>query len=85
MSIFYMMVEARLLPENEESKELGGAYINCWIKSKDEPSAKRIVSEYVFDEGWEIIDIEKSSVVTREIFWRNLIHLIASIRPSIME
>lgn len=68
MNIYYLMVEARPLPENEESKEFGGAYINCWIKSKDETSAKSKVSEYVFDEGWEIIDIEDFFIVTREIY-----------------
>jgi len=68
MSIYYLMMEAKPLPDNEECKELGGAFINCWVNSGDETSAMNKVTEYVSTEGWQIINIEDFFVVTREMY-----------------
>jgi hypothetical protein len=43
MGIYYLLLEGKPYINNEESKEVAGAYINCWVKAKDTTTAKDTV------------------------------------------
>jgi len=47
MDIFYLLLEGKPCINNEESKEVAGAYINCWVKAKDETTAKDKAMKYI--------------------------------------
>ena len=66
MSIYYLMVEARPCADNDESKEFEGAFINCWVKAKDQRSAIDSAKNYIDSEGWETIRIEEVGLSCRD-------------------
>lgn len=66
MNIYYIFIEAKPLLNNEESKEFAGAYINCWVNTKDEATAKEKAIEYVYDQGWEVLNIEEIFITNKE-------------------
>jgi hypothetical protein len=66
MSIYYILLEGKPLPNNKESEECAGAFINCWVNSKDKATAKKKAIEYVYDQGWQVLNIEEISIVDRE-------------------
>ena len=41
---------------NEESKEVSGAYINCWVKANDETTAKDDAIKYINSQEWELLN-----------------------------
>jgi hypothetical protein len=66
MSIYHFMFSAKPLPNNPESEECGGAYINCWISSDDRDDAFNIAGEYCDNEGWQIMSIKEEFIASRE-------------------
>lgn len=68
MKIYYLFLEGKPFTNNEESKEVAGAYINCWVKAKNESSAKDLALKYIHTEGWEILNIEDIYIVNRKIY-----------------
>ncbi len=67
MNVYYIFLEGRPLPNNEESDEYAGAYINCWVNSNDEASAKEKALKYIHDEeGWQVLNIEDIQLVNCE-------------------
>ena len=39
MPIYYLMIEAIPCRNNPESKEFGGAFVNCWVKASKQKDA----------------------------------------------
>jgi hypothetical protein len=66
MDIFYLLLEGKPCINNEESKEVAGAYINCWVKAKDETTAKDKAMKYINSQGWEPLNIEEIYITSRE-------------------
>lgn len=66
MNVYYIFLEGKPLLNNKESKEFTGAYINCWVNSKNETTAKDKAIEYVYNQGWEVINIEEVFITNRE-------------------
>ena len=66
VNLIYIFLEGKPLPENEESKEFGGAYINCWVNSIYEDNATDMAIEYVHDQGWKVQKILEIFVTNRE-------------------
>ena len=66
MDIYYIFLEGKPLPNNRESEELAGAFINCWINSKDEASAKDKAIKYVYNQGWEVLRIKEIFITNCE-------------------
>jgi hypothetical protein len=58
LSIYYFMFEAKPQSDNPEKEEFKGAYVTCWVDSKDVSSALTTARSYINDEGWEVISIE---------------------------
>lgn len=66
MNIYYIFIEGKPLSSNNESKEFAGAYINCWVNSKNTSTAIDAAKEYVLSQGWQILNIEEIFIATRE-------------------
>ena len=67
MNVYFILLEGKPLPSNNESKETAGAYMNCWVKSKDETSAINETIMYLHDvEGWQVLSIEEIYITDRE-------------------
>lgn len=71
MNVYFMFLEGEPLPENKESKEFAGAYINCWVNAKDNKSAKDKAMKCVHEEGWKILKIKAMFVTNRKRYLEN--------------
>lgn len=56
--MYYIMFEAKPLPDNAESKDYGGVYINWWINSEDSNFAMNRAKNYITNEEWEMTKVE---------------------------
>ncbi|MBO4492800.1 MAG: hypothetical protein J5724_00285 [Ruminococcus sp.] len=68
MNIYYLLIEARPCSNNNESKEFGGAYVNCWVNAKNQQSAINAAKQYIDSEGWETINIEEVYLSSRDYY-----------------
>lgn len=66
MKIYYLLLEGKPYTDNGESKEVLGAYINCWVKAKNKKAAEDLAIEYISSEGWETLNIEEMWIAERE-------------------
>lgn len=66
MKMYYILLEGKPLSNNRESEVLAGAYINCWVKSKDEITAKDKVIKYVHNQGWKVLNIKEIFITNRD-------------------
>ena len=64
--IYYLMVEATPHHDNPESKEYGGAYINCWVKADTPADAEQKAKEYIHGQYWSFVKLEDVFTVQRE-------------------
>ena len=58
MTIYYLMIEAIPYRNNPESKEFGGAFVNCWVKASAQEDALKRVQEFIKNENWMFIKTE---------------------------
>ena len=68
MPIFYFRIEAIPTMKHDEFDDIGGAYINCWVKSSDENKAFKIASKTLAKYFWKILKTEKSFVATADMY-----------------
>lgn len=66
MIIYYLMAEAVPHQNNPESKEYGGAYVNCWVKADTPTDALSKFKEYILEQRWSLIKIEDMFTAQRE-------------------
>jgi hypothetical protein len=66
MNVYYFLFEGEPSLDNEESKDTAGAYINCWVNSEDEVTAKDKAIDYIFNQGWEKLNLEETYIAARE-------------------
>lgn len=66
MDIYYLLLEGKPYINNEEGKEVSGAYINCWVKANNETTAKDDAIKYINSQEWEPLNIEEMYVTNRE-------------------
>ena len=66
MIIYYLMAEAVPHHNNPESKEYGGAYVNCWVKADTSTDALSKFKEYILEQRWSFIKLEDIFTVQRE-------------------
>ena len=62
VNLYFIKFEGVPLPENPESEDCGGAYINCWVNSEEPSIAMDIANNYIRNEGWEITKVEESFI-----------------------
>ena len=58
MTIYYLMIEAIPYRNNPESKEFGGAFVNCWVKASTQKDALKRVQEFIKNENWIFMKVE---------------------------
>ena len=68
MAVYYLMVEAIPNYNNPESKEFGGAFINCWVKAPTQKDALRRVKEYIAEENWVYVKTEDIWIAERDLY-----------------
>ncbi|MGB7594714.1 MAG: hypothetical protein WBL80_04060 [Erysipelotrichaceae bacterium] len=66
MDIYFLMLEGKPLPDNDESQEISGGFINCWVKAANPESAIQAAEDYASSEGWEVIRFEEIKIVNSE-------------------
>jgi hypothetical protein len=57
--IYFVGFRARPGSQLAESKDVGGAYVNCWIKAHSLAEAQDLAAEGVASEGWVIEAVEE--------------------------
>ena len=65
MDMYYLLIEAKPSKDNDEQKEFGGAFVNCWVKTQDQNVATNKANNYILSERWEIINIEEVFLTSR--------------------
>ena len=68
MTIYLIQLEAIPLIDNPESEECVGAFVNCWVKSKNNKLALNTAKNYVVNQGWEVISIEDQFIASRDMY-----------------
>ncbi len=66
MNIYFFMLEAIPNESNPESEELGGAFVNCWVKAETMGVAFDEAVKYLEIQDWEFIRIEDEYITERE-------------------
>lgn len=65
MDIYYLCIEAIPNPDNPESKQCRGAYVNFWIKASAPEEALSLAKEYIEEENWSYINTEEITMANR--------------------
>ena len=65
-AIYFLGFRARPGRHLPEAKEVGGAYVNCWIKAVTEQEAQKTASDFIAAEGWIIEAVEHECHVIDE-------------------
>jgi hypothetical protein len=68
MKIFFLLIEVTPAPNSAHFSEVGGAFVNCWIKSNTEESAAITAQASIQNDGWIIITIEETFIAEKEIY-----------------
>lgn len=66
MDMYYLLLEGKPHMSNNESREVSGAYINCWVKADGETAAIEEVRDYQASHEWDLLEIEEILAVNRE-------------------
>ena len=66
MNIYFFMLEAIPSEGNPEIEELGGAFVNCWVKAETMETAFDEAVKYLEIQDWEFIRIEDEYITERE-------------------
>lgn len=69
MTIYLIQFEAIPLIDNPESEQCVGAFVNCWVKSKNIELALNTAKNYVVNQGWEVISIEDQFIASRDMYF----------------
>lgn len=68
MAVYYLMMEAVPKPDNPEGRELGGAYVNCWVRAASKRAAEKKAREYIDAENWVYIKTEEAFIPDRRSY-----------------
>jgi hypothetical protein len=66
--MFLITILAKPTLENNEAKEISGAYVNCWINFQLQDGAILLAKYYVEQENWFIEKIDEISWVAEDEF-----------------
>src|SRR6185436_16258739 len=67
--MWYFLIKT--VPLEDDAKEIGGAYVNCWINFQLEDGAQQLARFYLEKDGWRIEAVEKTEWVGRETYEDN--------------
>jgi hypothetical protein len=71
MEIFFLQYESVPSSKSEDFNDIGGAYINCWIKANSLAGAKKLAESNIKDNEWVIIKLEESYPVNMDFYENN--------------
>lgn len=63
--LFLVRVEAAPLPDNPESSECGGAFVNAWVNVPTLREAERAMLARLGEEGWRPVRLDHWEIVCR--------------------
>src|SRR5687768_10147576 len=66
MSIYFVGFRARPGQALAESSEVGGAFVNCWIKAGSDDEAQNVAHSFIASEGWIIEAVEHAPRLVTE-------------------
>jgi hypothetical protein len=61
--VFLVRMEARPNPENDESQEIGGGFVNCWINVDELRDAELRSIALIQENEWSAVKFEKWELV----------------------
>ena len=67
-NVFYFMMEAFPGESNEEDRDCGGAFINCFVRAEDEETARRKARRYVEETNWTFLREEDAFIARRDLY-----------------
>jgi hypothetical protein len=66
MSIYIVKFKCKPMQNAPESKEFGGAYINCWIEATNIDKAFDLARDRVNETNWQILKTEDKFEIIRD-------------------
>lgn len=58
IAVYLVRLEAIPHNNNPVKVECIGAYVNCWVKADNMKIAFQTATEYVNNQGWEVVSVE---------------------------
>ena len=68
MAVYFLMIEAVPKPDNPEGMDIGGAYVNCWVKAVSLKAAEKKAREYIDAENWAYMKTEEAFIPDRRSY-----------------
>ena len=56
MEIYFFIFHVQPRPDPEDADNVGGAYVNCWIKADSITGAQQIARQKIDDLKWHILE-----------------------------
>ena len=66
MKMFLITYHGKPLPNTDDAKKLGGAYINCYIEADKFEEANLIARGEIEKNHWNILELDDTRVVTKD-------------------
>lgn len=63
--LFLLRIEATPTPENPESDEVAGAYVNAWVDAETLREAEEKAIDRIKEEGWSPVKFEHWELVSK--------------------
>jgi len=62
--MIYIRCEAIPSQKVAEAKGTAGAFVNCWVNTEDAVQAEEMARQWITNEGWTVVGVEESRVVS---------------------
>ena len=66
MEMFYLQFRCIPSETSDNYREMGGAYVSCWIKAVSIKDAKRIAELVIQENNWLVQGLEESHPIKQE-------------------
>ena len=63
--MYFLTYHGQSKSESQENKDIGGAYINCWIESDDIHEADNIARQEIEQMSWNILSRDEACEINR--------------------
>ena len=67
MQIYHLLIEGKPSITIEETQEIGGAFVNVWVRATDRSTAKAEAINYLNAQDWEVVNIIEEKRIVRRI------------------
>jgi len=68
MEIFYLQIESVPSSKSDDYKEVGGAFVSCWVKADTVENAQKKAKLSIEDNSWLVLNVLESYPVSAKTY-----------------